>query len=480
MTSIQIPSPLAWKDRHPTILPLLGGYSGYITSLRDIAVWVNGEGVSSKEQLVAWMRDRFEITDKSASSKVGFLLRCGLLESDADNLALNDQVRRWVDNHEDWIPVAIVHSRIKFVGELLAHLHEPKTPAELCTTAAQFGLMWRDERRPESSKYALAQINYRRGWLQSAKLIDEVDGRLTLTGAGRNLLARLQTHNPSPDDAQIQDSTPEDKTPARSVDKIPSDADRFAAEITSAETDSSNPTRFERAVRAAFDSMGFDAKHLGSPGQTDVLITARLGKDQSYRVAIDAKTASSGSVSPGQVDWDSLKDHREKHNATYSLLVGPNPSNKRLIDRARNHSVAILPSNVLADLTRRHVHAPLSLLDYKTIFEANGEVNLQYVDSKAKRYGELRQLASVLWTKLAETSQIRGRMTARDLHVLLGQTAFKDVCESEIERLLQMLSHPLVGGLDGCSGTGYVVATSPKVWARRIRLLGDEIAGGEA
>ena len=55
-------------------------------------------------------------------------------------------------------------------------------------------------------------------------------------------------------------------------------AETLAAEIIEASTDSRNPDRFERAVRDAFDFLGFEAQRLGGPGKTDVLLTALLGK----------------------------------------------------------------------------------------------------------------------------------------------------------------------------------------------------------
>ena len=465
MTSLQVPSPSSWDERSKSIYPMPGGYSEYLASFRILAVWVDEQSASS-EELIECMCDTFGISETSARPAEAFLRKSGLLESDAGILVLNDLVRQWLSNGEDWIPIAILHSRVRFVGELLEQLLEPRNAEELRAAAANYGLEWTTQ----------APVNFRRGWLQSANLIEPTGRRLRLTDAGKELLAHLQTHDPSTADNQVQQST-SDHEPTEGHTG-PTDIDQLAEEIVGAAIDSGNSARFERAVRDAFNSMGFVAKHLGGPGQTDVLLTAPLGKDQSYRVAVDAKTTSSGSVSDAQVDWVTLRDHRKKHDATYSLLVGPNPSNKRLIERAIDHEVAVLSSEVLADLCRQHAHAPLSLLDYREVFDAKGEVNLDSIELKAEQHGQLRQLAAVLCVKLAERTQTLGRMSARDLHVLLVETAFEGTSESDIERLLEMLSHPLVGATDGCPKTGYVLATSLSMCAARLQLLGDEIVGG--
>ena len=264
------------------------------------------------------------------------------------------------------------------------------------------------------------------------------------------------------------------------------DADRLAEEIVVASTESTDPGRFERLVRDAFVLMGFVAKHLGAPGSTDVLLNAPLGKDDSYRVAVDAKTTGSGSLNDNQVDWQTLKEHRDKHDANYSLLVAPSPSGKRLMNRARTFSVAVLSADQLADLCRRHACAPLSLVDYRNLFAMTGEVDLAAIDEATENIVSLQRLVSVLSSELSETTDRFGRMSARDVQLACGDEA-DGISEDEIQRLLDMLAHPLIGVVygfsnDGQSGpvTDYVLGTSRDSCARRIRLFADSVADFES
>ncbi len=64
-------------------------------------------------------------------------------------------------------------------------------------------------------------------------------------------------------------------------------------ELKEAQSDTSNPSRFEKAVADAFHALGFQAEHIGGSGETDVIAHAWLG-DESFSLVIDAKTCQPG------------------------------------------------------------------------------------------------------------------------------------------------------------------------------------------
>ena len=97
-----------------------------------------------------------------------------------------------------------------------------------------------------------------------------------------------------------------------------------------------------------------DPSLLGGSGKTDVLLHARLGRSDSYKVTVDAKTTASGRLRDMQVDWATLAEHRTNEGADHSLLVGPNPSGDRLFDRAVDYEVTVLS----AQQTRRAMPSP--------------------------------------------------------------------------------------------------------------------------
>lgn len=286
---------------------------------------------------------------------------------------------------------------------MLVELSErPRTTEELSLAADSYGLNW----------HRGDQIARRRRWLQSAKLIEPAgSGRIAITNEGRNLLANLTPHQPdiSNKDAEQrppkvlpafqQDnkkSIPPASAPGSELPALPNvstPAEALAAEIRAASTDSKNPDRLEIAVRDAYQFLGFDTEQLGGSGKTDVLVKALLGKDDSYSVTIDAKTVGAGSLGDRQVDWVTLDEHKRQHNADYSMLVGPNPSGKRLMNRAVDQSVAVLSTGQLADLCIQHADAPLGLQDYRTLFETGGAVDTAPIDKAAHDLARLRELS---------------------------------------------------------------------------------------
>ena len=470
-----IAQPLPWDQRAKAANPMPGGYAGYLHALRKLCVRVE-QSTASFEELVDWMRGEFGIAETSSRTRLGFLETAGLICRGDGIVSLGEGIHSWVERREDDMLIAVIHSRIRFVGEMLHELREPQSVEQLRQVAADYGLDW--ERQ--------TQINNRRGWLVSAKLIAGSSQSLKLTVAGQDLLNRLEIYKPTDmvgtqSDEAVTWQLPAAGSTERSQSPSAPRAEELSSEILAASTDSADPSRFERAVRDGFRSMGFVAEHLGGPGKTDVLLTAPLGKEDLYRVAVDAKTTATGSLGDSQVDWETLKEHRENHRARYSLLVAPAPTGKRLMDRARKSSVGVLSAEQLAYLCRGHAHAPLTLVDYEQLFATPGEIDPAVVDEQADHLVRLRSLASAVCRQLPEKTDRFGRMSARDVQLLLGEEA-EGISEQEVEDLLDMLSHPLVGAVYCFSGhgrggakEGYVLASSRDACRWRIELLASEI-----
>ena len=476
---MDVPQPLAWEQRMNSASPLPGGYSGYIESLRKICERVE-QGSASFEELVAWMSEEFHVSENSVRVSLAFLRKSTLLHYRDGIVSANEQIRQWMcdPKNDSDVLIGIMHSRVKFVGEMLSELDVPKSTEALRQVASRYGLDWETH----------TQIDNRRGWLQSAKLIDGVRNELGLTDAGRRLLSQLKNYDPEDgiDESDVPNAA---KAPAQTKLASPrsdatSAADQLGEDIISASTDSKHHDRFEKLVRDAFQLMGFTAKHFGGPGKTDVLLTAPLGKEKRYVVAVDAKTAGKGSVSESQVDWVTLVDHRKSHGAKYSLIVAPDPKAERLMERAKDYKVAVLSANQLAELCRQHARAPLSLVHYEDLFVEGGEVDLELIVEGTEHFESLRKLTSALPDLLFKKTDQYGPMTARDVHLALDDRV-EGVSEEDIQSLLEMLAHPLIGLVHAQdSGNSeakdrYVMATGRDCCARRIRLLAEIVSEAE-
>ena len=291
----------------------------------------------------------------------------------------------------------------------------------------------------------------------------------------------VPTPEPVPDSPPDQPSAPEPlPAPPPQQPQVPEPlpellpVEDLATEIEESCTDSQNPRRFERAVRDAFVYLGLRAELLGGSGKTDVLLDARLGPSDSYKVTVDAKTTASGHLTDVQVDWATLVEHRTNEAADYSLLVGPHPRGDRLFSRAVDHEVTVLSSQQLAELCRSHAHTPLGLPDYRLIFTTHGESDLNELKKRAENSERLRVLAADICRELAAKWDTVGYHTARDLWIRL-QRANPDIIQS----VLDTLASPLVGAIHGDPENGYVLASDLKVAQLRLALLGKELTSPE-
>ncbi len=111
-------------------------------------------------------------------------------------------------------------------------------------------------------------------------------------------------------------------------------------ELKEAQNDTSNPSRFEKAVAAAFCALGFQAEHIGGPGDTDVMAHARLG-DESFSLVIDAKTCQPSGVK-SNINYAPVKNHQEQHAADYVIVVAQGFAQGNTIKFAENQGVGLL------------------------------------------------------------------------------------------------------------------------------------------
>jgi predicted RNA-binding protein with PUA-like domain len=485
-----LPSAFHWRDRAKGVAPMPGGYDGYLHSLRSICQMIDDERPSQADVAVR-MEALLGVTPTGARHRESFLRRVGVIQVEAGVGCVGDWARRWLDGGDDAIITALLHSRCQFVGELLQLCEQPRSTDELLVMANDLYAMRWDTK---------TQIDNRRGWLQSAGMLSALDDRrVQLTDAGKALLTRLDLYPPT----SISDSStevgsgqiyPPEILPRTKVDAevmegdsvqtgtpAASDLDCLLLELQQSSTDSSSPDRFERAVRDAFAFLGFRSEWIGGAGKTDVLLDALLGRKDSYRVIVDCKTSGSGSVHDSQVDWVTLSDHRKLHGADHVALVAPNPSGSRLFDRAKQYGVAVISADQLIGICRQHARSPLSLDDYREIFRTGGAAETGGIDERAGEIDQLVSLAARVCDTIRTRSATFGRLSARDLYLMVADDPVAEgTTEDRIQLVLDGLSNPLVGVLDGTASTGYRMTSTAASGRRRLRILGDRIGSDKA
>ena len=123
-------------------------------------------------------------------------------------------------------------------------------------------------------------------------------------------------------------------------------------------------------------------------------------------------------------------------------------------------------------------------MEYEKLFAMQGEVDLGAIDEATEHLVSQQRLASLLSSELIKKTDRFGRMSARDVHMAFGEEA-KGVSQDDIQRLLEILAHPLIGVIysftDNGPGepiTNFVLATSRDPRAQNIRLLADRVLIG--
>lgn len=239
-------------------------------------------------------------------------------------------------------------------------------------------------------------------------------------------------------------------------------------ELRLSSRDSMNPDRFEWAIKAAFEALGFKAIKLGGSGKTDVLIHAPGSPKISFSVAVDAKSTASGSVSDSLVDFDTLEEHRKKHDANYSMIVGCAFQNERLIKRAVEHKVLLLDVEQLETLIKRHLNVPIKTSSYRQIFDKAGIADISFIEGDRQKIVEFGRLIKDVMSCLISESEdpiTEGFLFERDIYRSLRdrQNIIKLPTIEEISNILQFLSSPIIGCVEKTKDGYYATGSLPDV-----------------
>ena len=177
-----LPQVFAWAQRAKGVLPMPGGYAGYLDSLRAVCALVEEERPSTSE-LDARLEALLEVTSTAARLRASFLRKVAIVAVQNDLCSLGSWTEQWRHTGDDRIVVALLHSRCQLIGELLAAAREPQSTEQLLRVANdRYGMGWDTQ----------TQIANRRGWLQSAGMLEVTEaGLIQTTVEGRRLLDEL-------------------------------------------------------------------------------------------------------------------------------------------------------------------------------------------------------------------------------------------------------------------------------------------------
>ena len=471
---LELPPVKPWDKRWKSLPTLAGGSQKYLETLR----WIleQCQGAPSKALLISAYRDRYELSENTARIEISDLRNAGFLQLDDGLALLTAPAKRWVETAHAEIAIGTLHANVRFIGELLHEIREPRTRKQLLDDANRlYALAWKSDQ----------QVARRLKWLRSAGFAQlQLGHTYSATSAGLDFLKSLELHQP--------DITPppDPPSPPQTVLSIPGRGNECAKRLRALAIDGARHKEFEEAVRDAFAFLGFEAQLLSGAGQTDVLVSGVRqpadGDDRSanrwrYRAVVDAKAVSKGKLTSGQVTWPAIEKHRKLHQAEYALLVGPEPSGQ-LLDFATSARIGVLAAELLAELVAKHALVPLPLPEYQALFAdendqpRGGTVDLVPIEAARTEHEHRRGLLVGAFRAVSNVAESgSATATAQVVQFALSQNGIASRL-GDVDAALELLANPWLDAI-GFRGERLnrdcLPTAAPRVVAARLRWLAD-------
>jgi hypothetical protein len=431
-----------------------------LASLRSVASTVMAN--ISRGDLQQFCATTFDIKAGSFDSFLSTLKGIGLLEQiGLDKYTLTEAGRSWVESGDDLDLFRIVHANVFFIGELLYACELADRAPDLSRLAAS---------QYDMSRIDTAGIRTRLHLLRSIGLVDEV-GYARFRPSSLGIAIRETLPVLPPNEASI-----ESDRAAETGGDTNSPLDEIADELIGAAVISNDSSRLERAVAAALRVLGLRAIHHGQSGQTDIVAEIVEAPSSTTTVIIDAKSAADGTIREGRINFDTLREHKLKHNATLAAVVGPEFDGDRLLERARTHEVALITASELAQVVRRQAEAPLSPAQIKNLFISGAKSAVD--NSWQAAQTEMRLVTSVLgvlFRELLNADRVfDGALTPENVYLIVRSDVESPPTLKEITEVLNLLAHPLIRGVASKGGRFYSIEP-PDTTAKRIRSLASTV-----
>ena len=208
------------------------------------------------------------------------------------------------------------------------------------------------------------------------------------------------------------------------------------------------PTEYEIVLTDAFKFLGFQAKTIGGKGDTDVLLTANIGKE-SYKVDVDGKTSKNEKISDAQINWLSLKDHKEKNNSNFVVVAGPGFAGGNLEKRAKEYDVSLLTTDELIKILEAHSKYPFTLLELKDLFAEAGYLTEQVEDLLSQNHVR-RSFLEKFKTIIEEIEKLQNtRLGYFTFESLAGREKIQEleIELEDIENIIQLLRIPFINAI---------------------------------
>ncbi|GAA3229607.1 hypothetical protein GCM10020216_046920 [Nonomuraea helvata] len=449
----------ALKARKPVIGFIPRGDGNVVRSIRILAT----AAVPSIERADFHSICEEDFNTKSGDGAISTLKGLGILEQvGRDKFATTEVAKHWLESEDDLELARLIHSKIFYFGEVLDSLQHADNAPKLVGNAESFY---------KGSRVNLNEMRNRLHLLRDCQLIEDIgNARYRATPLGvafRDSLPKLQANESS--DA-VQTAPAEESNTTRSPVEI------VASELIEASVDSDHPVRFERAIAEAMEALGLHAEHEGRPGRTDVIVRIDFGTKGATRLIVDAKSSAAGVITERNIDFDTLMEHRNLHQADAIAVVAPRFEG-RVIGRAEERGVALVDVHLLAEAVRRQVHTPLAPKEVAVLFTGNSQELLQ--EAWDRTSSETHLLARILKVLHDEATNVDlvfgGALPIEVIYSTLRNDVTVQPDMTQIKRSLDLLASPLVRAITK-EGDRYRAAEKPATTALRLHALADALA----
>ena len=405
-----------------------------IDSLRTIIEYVCER--TSKKELFRYICEEFSLKTSSVESMLPFLKASGLIEEVGRNVFIaTPAAKAWLETGNDLDYIRILHSNMRFVGEIIKETENIITRSEIYDKAKEYGL------NSEKTRWRL-------NFLIEAGVVEEPQYlHLKATPLGKAFVKELPLADPEQKAEAVQIDTEQsnkiqqdhyDKKLEKTIDLLTKAAVDPLAE------NKASGVAFEEEIANMFCLMGFDAKRIGGSGDTDVIVRWKDDEGKNHIAIVDGKSKSNGQVSHSDISDVAIDTHKEKNNAEYVAIIGNDFSGNTIKNHARKKSFALITANELSEIARASHTLGLSLQEMSLLFQVpNGMSMLNEIIAEKQR--ELDIIAVVVSTMYSEQDE-EGDLSPRDLHFVLKKHTLSP-SQEELITAFTTLSKPEIGVL---------------------------------
>lgn len=444
--------------------PLPGGVESYFDTALALVQHVADQS-PTEAQVVQHLRTAYGVTgDRSAPGYVRVLRNLGWVEAQDDLLVVTPRGRDLLASRDRLEAYRTLDERFVGIEATLRTISDGARTLDDVQAALNqaLGTSW------SSSNQAF----FRLCWLRSLGLVARgEDGHLELSPAGQAVLQKARSAADLP-------QRPAEPVPPPIPTGRHAALEDLCSRLQAASVAGGDGVEFERVLAEAFRALGFDARHVGRAGNPDVLVHARRG-DAPRRFVVDGKSASRGVVQEAQINWDSILDHKDQHDAHGAIAVGPSFAGGNLERRAVQKRIRLVRVDQLVHVLRAHALTPLGTDDLLPLLEGEGSLRDEDLAAFAIRVESYEQwpdlIATVFQTVWERQSEERAVLDTNSLFWILNG----DYPSELIREAVTFLCSPVIRALAISDAQRLRTLCRPDVLQARLDVLRESLNQSE-